>query len=144
MLTMTSHSHIAALDPALQEARAPAVDASRRAAIWEVVQSRLSAQHIVRAHEGEWRCLLPGVEIKRLYLDPTTHIETSLWRIQAGAYVPPHPHSHDEECLVLEGSIVDGDNCFDAGDYVLARAGSMHARLSSPQGALLLIRSQVH
>lgn len=135
------HSEI---DPAMSELTAPPVDAARRAAIWDAVHSRLSELHIVRANEGEWRQLLPGVDIKRLYLDPSTRIETALWRIHAGAFVPAHPHTHDEECLVLEGSIIDGEQAFAAGDYLMARAGSMHARLSSPNGALLLIRSQVH
>jgi anti-sigma factor ChrR (cupin superfamily) len=136
------------IGPSLEDAVAtniatPVVDASRRERIWERIRGQIDELHVVRAADGEWRELLPGVTIKRLHID-SAGVETALWRLSAGAFIPPHPHARDEECLVLEGSIVDGEQVFFAGDYVLARAGSRHQRVYAPNGALLMIRSELH
>ena len=64
------------------------------------------AGHAVRNDEREWVPLLPGITIKTLLKDAANGAQTTLWRLQPGACVPPHPHSRDEECLILEGSIV--------------------------------------
>jgi len=95
---------------------------------------------VLRAAEGEWRPILPGIRIKSLRKGEGT--ETTLWRIDAGATVPPHPHRQSEECLVLEGSVVQGGVEYYAGDFLLAPAGLDHEAFESPRGALLMIRSE--
>lgn len=97
--------------------------------------------HVVRAGEGDWHVLLPGVAIKFLHLDARTATQSSLWRLDPGAVVPGHPHEADEECIVLEGTIRFGDDRYDRGDYLLARPGLDHEPFSAPDGALLYIRS---
>lgn len=95
---------------------------------------------VLRANEGEWLALMPGVEVKTLRQDVTS--QTTLWRVQAGASVPGHVHSAQEECLVLEGSIVhDGIEYF-AGDFLLAESGDRHCRFETPRGALFMIRGE--
>lgn len=106
------------------------------------VLERAAGIHVVRAQAGEWTRVLPGVSIKRLRSDRERCNETNLWRLEAGAVIPEHRHLDDEECLVLEGSIVQEGIVYAAGDYLHASAGSRHAPLSAPHGALLLIRSQ--
>lgn len=113
-----------------------------RARLRERVLERAGGIHVVRADAGEWIRLLPGIAIKRLRVDRAGATETNLWRLDAGAIIPAHDHQDDEECLVLEGSIVQDDIEYHAGDYLHARAGSRHLPLRTPAGALLLIRSQ--
>src|SRR6185436_20468226 len=79
---------------------------------------------VVRADEGVWKPILPGIRIKSLRKGEGT--ETTLWRIDAGAVVPPHPHRHQEECLILEGSVIQSGVEYFAGDFLLAEAGLDH------------------
>lgn len=106
------------------------------------VGERAAGIRVVRADAGEWKRLLPGIAIKRLRSDHEGRSETNLWRLDAGAVIPEHDHHDDEECLVLEGSIIQDGVEYRAGDYLHARAGSRHLPLRTPHGALLLIRSQ--
>ncbi|HEU0152163.1 MAG TPA: cupin domain-containing protein [Arenimonas sp.] len=102
-----------------------------------------SRTKVVRADEGEWVPFVPGIVIKTLRRDPVEGTQTSLWRIAAGARVPSHPHTREEECLVLEGSVIhDGIEYF-AGDFLLAPPGERHQPFLAPRGALLMIRSEL-
>ncbi len=94
---------------------------------------------VLRAGEGEWATLLEGVTVKILREDGGTR--TWLARLRKGASLPAHAHTGDEECMVLEGSVLIGEDLFHAGDYQVARAGTRHPMLSSPSGCLLLLRS---
>lgn len=106
------------------------------------VLERASGIHVVRADAGNWTRVLPGILIKRLHADAASCAETNLWRLGPGAVIPEHQHADDEECLVVEGSIIQDGIEYHAGDYLHARAGSRHVPLMAPRGALLLIRSQ--
>jgi anti-sigma factor ChrR (cupin superfamily) len=97
---------------------------------------------VTRADEGDWRLVLPGVRVKRLRGDARDGTETNLWRLAPGAQLPPHAHAIDEECLVLEGSVVQRGIEYHAGDFLLAPVGLTHAVFESPRGALLLIRGE--
>lgn len=118
----------------------PALHARMRQRVLDLATP--AGMHVVRAEAGHWVLLLPGVHIKRLRVDPVARTETTLWRLDAGAHIPSHPHGDDEECLVLEGSVLQAGIEYRAGDYLHAKAGSLHARMDAPGGALLLIRSQ--
>lgn len=106
------------------------------------VVERAAGIHVVRQDAGQWCTLAPGVTVKRLRVDSERGNETTLWRLEAGAVIPPHAHEDEEECLILEGSILQDGIEYQAGDYLHARAGSRHSPLAAPCGALLLIRSQ--
>lgn len=93
----------------------------------------------LRAEEGRWREVAPGVELKPLYEDATSH--AFIVRLAPGAELPSHPHPADEECLVLEGEMHLGELQFRAGDYHVARAGSSHGRVTSPTGGVMYVRS---
>jgi anti-sigma factor ChrR (cupin superfamily) len=122
-------------------AAAPMPDAVRERLRARILE-RAAGIRVVRADAGEWIPLLPGISIKRLRSDRERRSETNLWRLDAGAIIPEHDHHDDEECLVLEGSIIQDGVEYRAGDYLHARAGSRHVPLRTPHGALLLIRSQ--
>ena len=98
---------------------------------------------VVRAHEGEWVPFVPGIRIKTLRRDEADGTQTSLWRIEPGAQVPPHPHTREEECLVLEGSVIHDDIEYFPGDFLLAPPGERHKPFLAPRGALLMIRSEL-
>lgn len=98
---------------------------------------------IVPAAVDDWRPFLPGLKIKPLRVDPVAGTQTSLWRLDAGARVPAHSHDAEEECLILEGTLVWGDRCYGKGDYLVAHPGGAHDEFTSPDGALFLIRSQL-
>lgn len=94
----------------------------------------------VRASEGTWTDLAPGVRSKVLYDDGTWR--TWLARMEAEARLPAHVHDDTEECLVLEGSVVFGTQEIGIGDYQAALAGSCHHGVYSRTGCLMLVRSR--
>lgn len=98
---------------------------------------------VVRHGEGDWREILPGVSIKVLREDTAERSQTTLWRMQPGASVPRHQHSQNEECLVLEGSLVQAGIEYFPGDYLLSPVGLTHDHFVAPQGALFLIRGEI-
>jgi quercetin dioxygenase-like cupin family protein len=97
----------------------------------------------VRASRTElWeRTEQPGVEVKRLHVDPAARRVTMLVRMAPGAAYPRHRHASDEECLVLEGTLRVGGQVLQRGDYQLARRGSAHGVQDTSEGCLLLISS---
>ena len=103
---------------------------------------RKSGPVITRSDAVQWQPILPGVQIKTLHRDEQAGTQTTLWRMQPGAKIPAHPHSRDEECLMIEGSIVQDGSEYFPGDFLLARAGSLHASIESPNGALFMIRGE--
>jgi len=119
----------------------PELSARMRARVMASVSA--PATDVVRAAEGDWKTLLPGITVKTLRVDREQGTQTSLWRLAAGARIPRHPHSKDEECLVLEGEIVHESKLYGPGDYLYARAGVRHNEFTAPNGALLMIRSEL-
>ena len=97
----------------------------------------------VRSAEGEWRTFAPGVTIKLLRSDAATDNMTAFIRMQPGAALGAHPHQQSEECMILEGEIFVGAHRLCAGDMHVAAAGTIHAPVTSPQGALMLVRAQL-
>ncbi len=132
---------LAALAGLLPDAHPPAARA-------RALRARLLAAaggqgaRLLRAGEGAWHPFLPGISLRLLHLDEAAGTQTALWRLAPGAVVPPHPHSHEEECLVLEGSVVQEGVEFAAGDFLVVAAGQWHPAFRSPGGALLMIRGE--
>lgn len=96
----------------------------------------------VRAATTAWNELAPGITIKLLRLDPEANNMTAYIRMAPGAVYPAHRHSQSEECLVIEGEIFIGSHCLRAGDLHVASGGTEHATVTSPRGALMLVRCQ--
>ena len=95
----------------------------------------------VRAGEGEWVTLLPGVEKKILSEGSEGRVQSYLLRLAPGSMLPPHEHITDEECLMLEGEAMIGDIYLSAGDYHIARKGSKHGFVTTKTGALAFLRA---
>ncbi len=95
----------------------------------------------VRAEEGEWISLLPGVEKKILSKVFEGQIQSYLLRMAPGSTLPSHEHIADEECLMLEGEAMIGDIHLATGDYHFAPKGSTHGLVTTQTGALAFIRT---
>lgn len=98
---------------------------------------------IVPHRDEAFRPFIPGVTIRPLRVDWEGKTQTSLWRLQPGASIPPHRHTAEEECLIMEGSLVWAGQEYGPGDFLLARPGAHHEEFRSPRGALLMIRSEL-
>lgn len=125
-----------ALDPVTPD------DALRRRARARALFHPGPGVRALRYAEGDWRTLLPGIEVKRLRSEPERGIETCLWRLAAGAEIPRHPHRVGETCLVVCGEIELEGTRWTAGDWVEVERGGDHGVVRSDVGALLLIASE--
>ena len=80
-----------------------------------LLQLAIPANVRVRAAEGSWRATpFPGVQVRRLFVDPATGNVTSMLRMQPGAKIPPHRHAAHEQCYVIEGDVFSGDSSLTA------------------------------
>lgn len=95
----------------------------------------------IKAVEGVWRELAPGVTAKVLSFDTVSRRATTLLRIAPGTSYAPHRHTEMEELFVLEGGCRTAGRELTAGDYHRAEAGTEHHDTSSDDGCLLLIIS---
>ena len=139
----TNHSR---LDPTLRRALDARVPASDDAGLIARVKARVLRAigqqrpfDTTRAGEGAWVTIRTGVE--RRILCASIPGQPSLWRLAPGTSVEAHFHDRDEECLVLEGNLLIGDDLLlQPGDFHLARAGSTHESVCTSTGALLYLR----
>lgn len=119
------------------------LDGRRKARMRERLLSSVGEDMaVVRGKGARWRRILPGVECQLLHVDPQANTQTALWRMAPGSRIPAHPHAHDEECYIFEGSLEHKGERYVAGDYMLAPAGSRHGAITSPEGVLMLIRGE--
>lgn len=129
----------AALARELAPAPLPAADALQA----RLLQRAASADAALpRRAEQPWFTAFEGVQVQTLRFDPEAREQVTLWRLSPGARIPRHTHSAREECLVLEGAIVQASQRHPAGDFLVVDAGSRHLPFDSPEGALLLIRGE--
>jgi quercetin dioxygenase-like cupin family protein len=103
---------------------------------------RASNSQTIRSREGQWRSLAPGVTIKLLRHDAAADNMTAFIRMLPGTSLDAHAHAQSEECLVVAGEIFIGRHRLGAGDMHVAAAGTVHEAVTSPRGALLLVRAQ--
>ncbi len=98
-------------------------------------------KHLVAipADADTWKPFLPGVAIKVLHRH--ADMMSYLLRMQPGSVIPAHRHPHEEECVVLEGSIHIGDVRLSAGGFLLVHEGVLHGELvAESEGATLYLR----
>ncbi len=95
----------------------------------------------VKASEGTWRRIAPGVMAKLLSFDPISRRTTTLLRFAPDTRYAPHRHTALEELYVLEGGCSIAGREMAVGDYHRAEAGTEHHDTSSDDGCLLLVIS---
>jgi len=93
----------------------------------------------VRANEGKWTNIAPGVRLKKLSSDRARNTVMVLMEMQPGAAVPPHEHRHAEDSYIIRGSARLGDLTLFAGDFHHVEAGSRHDSIVSDDGCLALL-----
>ena len=102
-------------------------------------QVDLSRFLTVRSDEGEWKEASAGIFIKQLFVDETSRTVTSLFKLLPGTHIPTHRHRGPEECYIIEGDFHTDDGILGPGDYTCAMKDSVHPKLYTQNGALLLI-----
>ncbi len=95
----------------------------------------------IRANEGEWSDLAPGVSSKQLYDDGRTR--SSIIRLAADTSWAAQAQclAHNEEYLLLEGDAFIGDTLLCTGDWQLAPTGSESRPITTDKGALVFMHS---
>jgi anti-sigma factor ChrR (cupin superfamily) len=109
------------------------------ARVRERLVESLSGYRSIRAADGEWNEMMPGVMLKRLHIDHETGVATSLVRMSPGTALPRHRHENVERFLILEGECQIGDEMLGPGDFHVAERGSVHNSTSTTGGTLLLL-----
>ncbi|TAF99310.1 MAG: hypothetical protein EAZ43_16120 [Betaproteobacteria bacterium] len=92
--------------------------------------------------DGQWQRFSPRIKIKVLNAEPNGESMSYLLRFEPGAFLVPHRHAIDEECVVLEGEITIGELCVGPGTYHLAPKGRVHEPIRSERGATLFVRGK--
>ena len=96
----------------------------------------------VRPDQGEWEKFSPRIKMKVLRRDADGSNMSYLLKLEPGAFLVPHKHSIDEECVVLEGEVTIGSERVGPGSYHLAPRGMVHQPIRSEHGAILFIRGK--
>jgi anti-sigma factor ChrR (cupin superfamily) len=98
-----------------------------------------------RAGDGLWEPTgLPGIDVRRLFVDQAADRVTMLVRMAPGSSYLPHRHRGAEECFVLQGDLSAGGVRLECGDYQRAASGSVHGVQSTEGGCVLLINSSLN
>jgi quercetin dioxygenase-like cupin family protein len=106
----------------------------------DALQKGIAHCAVVRANQGDWTQLKPGVRVKVLHAKPEIRRYTYLLELDAGAVADAHEHDRDdEECYVISGDIAFGDVLLGPGDFHLAPKGSHHGLVRSTNGCVCLI-----
>ena len=96
----------------------------------------------VRPEEGLWEKFSPRIKMKVLRREADVSSTSYLLKFEPGAFLVPHRHHGDEECVVLEGEVTIGDLRVGPGTYHLAPRGLVHEPIRSEHGAILFIRGR--
>jgi anti-sigma factor ChrR (cupin superfamily) len=97
----------------------------------------------LRASEGAWEDLMPGVRLKTLHVEKSANTRTFLLRMEPGSRIPVHSHTQDEHCLVIEGEVRIGEYIMRSGDWHVALPGSTHEDFRTETGCLLFLRAEI-
>jgi quercetin dioxygenase-like cupin family protein len=131
-----------AREPAPEVPADPARARSIRRRLMERVADADDTHLTIAGDEGEWQPFLEGVWIK--ILREQGGVLSYLLRLEPGACLPPHRHPQDEECIVIEGSLLVGTRTrIGRGSYHLAHGGALHATIRTETGATIFLRGAV-
>ena len=94
----------------------------------------------VRESDFGWTSLeVPGVQMKVLHKDESSGAMTVMTRMEAGAIIPAHWHTHaDETVFVLDGDFLEDGVRYEPGAFFLGKARTTHGPHSSMNGCTVL------
>lgn len=81
---------------------------------------------------------IPGVRIKRLFVDPARRYASSLVTMRAGTVYPAHRHTQVEELFMLSGDLIVGGHVIRAGDYCRAEPATLHEAVRTEHGCTFI------
>lgn len=93
----------------------------------------------IRGGEGDWLEMGDGVLIKRLFVDSSSGLATSLVKMLPGTSLPRHRHRGVEQFFVIEGDCCVHGETLGPGDYHRAETGSVHESTYTVNGTMLLL-----
>lgn len=126
-----------ALTQTLLDCDGPAPDARTAKRLKQRLLARVA---LAAADDTTWGPLFPGAAYRVLHDDGRSF--GWLLRMKAGTRLPEHTHDDgDEECLVLEGSVIAQGTRLAVGDYQNARRGSVHDDVWCDEDCLVYLRS---
>jgi quercetin dioxygenase-like cupin family protein len=88
-----------------------------------------------RARGAPWEDYGPGIRRRLLWQQGGE--AAMLYHALPGAFVPPHGHRHDEECLMLAGDFFLDDVLLRPLDYQIAPAGTGHHTSRTDTGVVI-------
>jgi anti-sigma factor ChrR (cupin superfamily) len=80
----------------------------------------------------------PGVEVKKLFADPSGARTTKMYRMAPGSTYPAHRHAGVEDIYVIDGDLLVNGVQMRAGDYCRAEANSLHHGIQTASGCLFI------
>lgn len=113
--------------------------AALRARILAAAAATPQNTRTVRAGEGRWFKVVPGVTVKPLSIDVERDTATILMMFEPGARMPAHDHAGAEDSFVISGSCRIGESYLLKGDFHHADAGTRHEEIISDEGCVLLL-----
>jgi len=93
----------------------------------------------LRANEGEWIVLAPGVRFKELHRNASLDRWTILVDAEPGATFPSHEHAQDEEIFMISGDLSFDNVELRPGDFHFSPKGSLHAAHRTRSGCRCII-----
>ena len=94
----------------------------------------------VRSDEGEWVKRSDKIWMKVLHTDDRINTSMYLLRCEPGAILTAHKHERDEHVFVIEGEFRIGESILKAGDFQFSHAGSVHPKITTDTGCLVMVR----
>lgn len=122
-----------------------------RPEVWQNIKKRMGKENTslpkgieaVYRDDGHWRPVNDKVDVKSLFIDAEQGSESYLLRFQPEGIIDQHHHGDwNDECIVMEGTVIVGETRFGPGDFHVATRGAVHPRLYSPTGGILFVRSK--
>jgi hypothetical protein len=114
--------------------------------LFDKIEARIDAREkldsmsrTLRANEGQWIALGPGVRIKELHRNVALKRWTILVDAEPGAIFPEHENTQDEEIFVISGDLAFGDVELGPGDFHFSPKGSVHAAHRTRAGCRCII-----
>ena len=101
--------------------------------------ARGPSKRTLRAADGAWMDLGPGIRIKVLHQNMELRRQTILLVADAGAVHPAHVHESDEELFVVSGDLVIDGEELGPGDFHFSPALSQHPQETTKRGCTCVI-----